>query len=363
MKTVIKYSVVLKNPRRHDAKWYGRIRQDGRERFTPLYTTDPAVAHKWAERQKVILFQVNEYEEAGKPVPDELLAKLITGDKKEVAERAMNVPIDAPNSLVERWEADLVTRGFRRTSIDKYVRIPPAVLGEGCRVNSLTPEHVRDAFRKLGKLSDSTRKFYGNACRSFFMFLNRMDLYKAVPRVKVDETGDKVFWTKWDMEEICMTVECRDAEATFQYREYFRVMAECGCRNSELMEIKWKHLQDATIRFPAEVTKMRKARTVPISFELFAELDDRRGEPDERIFNKVSTNPSARYNVLQRALKKLGLKGGLHTFRRSRSAILYKQVKDIKVCAALLGDSPQVALKHYQDEVGVEEIRKAVFDE
>ena len=46
---------------------------------------------------------------------------------------------------------------------------------------------------------------------------------------------------------------------------------------------------------------------------------------------------------------------------RSRSAILYRKVKDIKICAAMLGDSPQVALKHYQDEVGVAEIREAAF--
>ena len=159
MKTTVKYSAVLKNPSRASAKWYGRIRQDGKERFTPLYTQDPAEAQKWVRRMENVLFQVNEYEDAGRPVPPELLAKLVTVDKKEVAERAMNVPVDAPNSLVEKWEADLVTRGFRRTSIDKYVRIPGAVLGAGMRVNDLTTEHVREAFRKMGRLSDSTRKF------------------------------------------------------------------------------------------------------------------------------------------------------------------------------------------------------------
>lgn len=362
-KTVIKYSAVLKNPRRASAKWYGRIRQDGRERFTPLYTQDPVEAQKWVKRMENVLFQVNEYEEAGRRVPDELLTRLVTVDKKVFADRAMDVELDAPNSLVEKWEADLVARGFRRSSIDKYVRVPGALLGEGARVSSLTVEEVKEAFRKLGRLSDSTRKFYGNALRSFFMFLGRLDLYKAVPRVKVDETADKVFWTEEDMLEICLTVTCGGAARTLQYRDYFSVLAACGCRNSELMAICWKDLTDATIRFPASATKLRKSRTVPIPFDLYAQLDARRGEPDQKVFDLVSPNPSARYNVLQRTLKKLGLKGGLHTFRRSRSALLYRKVGDIKVCAALLGDSPQVALRHYQDEVGVEQIRKAVFFE
>lgn len=75
--TKISYSAVLKNKHRPSAKWWGRIRQDGRERWTPLYTQDKAEADKWVARMKNILFQVNEYEERNEPVPEDLRSAVL----------------------------------------------------------------------------------------------------------------------------------------------------------------------------------------------------------------------------------------------------------------------------------------------
>lgn len=363
MTTKIKYSAVLKNKRRKNAKWYGRIRQDNKEKYICLNTTDSAVANKWVERQEHLLWEVHEFEEAGQPVPDELMALLVTVDRQPLPERAMSAPMDAPGNIIEQWEVDMRVRGFRPGSIQKYVAVPSIVFGKGVRADTITPGSIARAFAGFTNLSDSTRKFYTNALRSLFMFMSRMDLYKAVPRVRVNETADKPFWDEGQMNAICMTVRSDTAERTLQYREYFRVLAATGIRNSAVAALKWKHVSDATVRLPAELSKTRRAYTIPMPYELFAELDVRRGDPEGKVFDLISQAQSVRYRILQRALDKLGLRGGLHTFRRSRSQLIYKKVKDIKVAAAMLGHSPQVALRAYQDEVGVDEIRKAVFDE
>ena len=107
--------------------------------------------------------------------------------------------------------------------------------------------------------------------------------------------------------------------------------------------------------------KARNARSVPISWELYAELDVIRKDHEQYVFNLVSRNQTRRYKVLQRACRKLGIvNGGLHTLRRSRATEIYRR-SGIKVAAQMLGDSESIALKHYIEEVGPEQIRKEVF--
>ena len=174
-----------------------------------------------------------------------------------------------------------------------------------------------------------------------------------------------MFWGELEMFEVIASVELDDAAKTEQYREYFEVLAAIGSRNTETALLKWRNLnEDISVTFPAEITKAGKTRTVPLPMELYGRLDMRRGEPDERVFPLVALSQPARYRVLQKAIAKAGVPGaGLHMFRRSRSVLLYKKVRDIKVCASLLGDSEAVALKHYQDAVTLDEIRSAAFDE
>lgn len=111
---------------------------------------------------------------------------------------------------------------------------------------------------------------------------------------------------------------------------------------------KWQH----------SATKAKKTRSVHISWELYAELDVIRKDPEQYVFNLVSRSQTRKYKVLQRACKKLGIvNGGLHTFRMSRATEIYRRC-GIKVAAQMLGDSEGIALKHYIEEVGPEQIRK-----
>ena len=355
----IAYSVVIKNPKRKTAPFYGRIRQDGRERFIPLNTDSRAEAMKWLEKQKNLLFRVNEYLDEGKAPPQDLLAQLATVDSVPFPQKVASKPVSVPGGIMERWEVDMRVQGMSEVTIRNYLKAVHGVLGDST-VASLDPEKVRALVSAKATLSNNTRRYYCNALRNMFKFIKRNDLAEALPRIRPVE-GDHVFWSYDEMFDICCAVTSDTPERTEQYRFYFRVLMETGCRNSELMEVKWKDIDQATIRFAAGNTKARKERTVPISWELYAELDVIRKTPESYVFNLVSRNQTRRYKVLTRAVRKLGLPlAGLHCFRRSRATEVYRRC-GIRVASQLIGDAESTALKHYIKEAGVEDIRKEVF--
>ena len=357
----IAYSAIIKNPRRKKAPYYGRIRQDGKEKFIPLNTESKSEAMKWVERQKNILFQVNEFIEAGQAVPDELMSKLVTVDTARFTAKDTEAPPASPNGILEKWEVEMRVHGFSEVTIRNYLKSFRIVIGD-VPIASLTVEKVRELISAKVKLSNNTRRFYCNALRHLFRFIGREDLAKALPNIKPVE-GDHVYWTAEEMYDICCAVQSDTPARTEQYYFYFRVLMETGCRNSELMDVKWKDVYDATIRFNAISTKTRKTRTVPISWQLYAELDVLRKQPEEYVFDLVSRNPTRRYKILQKACKKLDITpSGLHCMRRSRATEVYRKC-GIRIASQLIGDSEGIALKHYIQEAGIEEIRKEVYGE
>lgn len=355
------YGAVVKNPRRKTAPYYGRIRQDGRERYVPLNTQDRAEAMKWVARQENILFQVNEYLDAGKPVPDDLMAKLLTVDSTPVSVKDSGREFTAPGGTLDKWEVAMRASGMRETTISNYQRAF-VVLLHGRTPENLKAEDVKEIILSRAKLKNATRRFYCNALSSLFRWMERQDLVKALPKVKV-EGSNPVYWTEEQMNSIICELRSDTMERTMQYREYYDLQRLTGCRQGEAYLLEWRDLdyESQSIIFRSDITKSRKSRQVPLPFRLFAELEDRRGAPGERIFNLVSPSQSRRYTVLQKALKRLGLRGSAHSFRRSRAMILYKsQGADIKAIAQLLGHSPAVSLEFYQQSRGLEDLRDLV---
>lgn len=357
----LKYSAVLKNRHRASAKYWGRVRQGTRERWVNLNTQDRAVADKWVARQKNILFQVNEYEEQGQPVPDDLMAKLITVDSTPVAVKDMERPFTAPGATLDKWEVAQRAAGMRPSTIANYQRAF-VVLLHGLSPENLTPDSVKDMILSRVKLKNATRRFYCNALSSLFRWMERPDLVKALPKVKV-EGSNPVYWTELQMFDIIAELRSDTPARTLQYREYYDLQRLTGCRQGEAYLLEWRDVdfENQSVTFRSEVTKSRSSRQVPVPFRLIAELEGRRGEPNERVFNLVSTSQSRRYTVLQKALKRLGLTGSAHSFRRSRAMILYREKgADIKAIAQLLGHSPAVSLQFYQQSRGLEDLRELV---
>ena len=344
-------SYCLIQKRKPNGPWYLRVRYSDRSEDVHLHTTDRKAAE--AELMRVKLAAAE-----GVEAPTDALAVRREGP-------AGAGP--ANNRIFEQWEVKMRTEGLRDTSIARYMRCARFAL-RNTPLGSITPERVKVIMAGTVNLTGNARRGYVSALKSLFRYMRRHDLEEALPaKIKVDQT-EKAAWSREEMQLIIMEVNSDTAARTLQYREWFTLMSQVGSRQGETYELKWKDLKsdgngNGVITFRGEVTKSRKERTVPIGYELYAQLEARRGEPEGRIFDLLPTCQATRYAVLQRALKRLGLPGNLHTWRHSVSRILYRKCQDIKAVSQLLGHSPQVALQYYQESRSIDTLRNLIEDD
>lgn len=356
----IKYSIIEKNKKVVKIpKLYGRIRAGKRERLVPL-GRNMEDAQKWLRRAQRAYEEACDLEAEGKPIPPELLARVLTVDTDIRVSSVSSAPAEKAGGTLELWEGDMRLRNIRESTISNYLRAVSPML-RGKDVATMNAQQVKEMVM-LKKVAPNTRRFICNALKSLFLFCKRNDLAEALPHIKYEQK-DRSWWSEEDMDNIILHVRSDSAARTIEYKDYFRVMATIGSRQGETYMLRWKDLHDGCLTFVAEHTKSRKERTVPIPYDLWASLEVRRGNPEDRMFPLVSPSQSRRYRVLRRALDELGLEGGLHTFRHSVSMLLYKKCGDLKAVSQLLGHSPQVALQYYQNARSVDDLRGLLFDE
>ena len=344
----ISYTIVKKN-KYPNAPWYVRKRETGEKPVdVNLETTDKKTAEMELMRVKLA---------ASEGSSDPLGAL-------SVRQKWAQEPVNKANGVLDGWEAWMRVEGFREQSISKYARAVRMLLN-GKSVSELTPDLMRNIMARTVNLKANTRRGYADSLRRLCDYLKRPDLAEALPRIKTEIT-DRPVWTREEMEEIIMSVSTKSAARTEQYRQYFGMMSRIGCRQGECYLLRWKDLDQDTgvVHFRAETTKARKERFCPLPTELWAELEVRRGKPEESMWPDIGADQATRYEALSYAIKKAGVrKGGLHTFRHSVSTILYRQSGcDIQLVSRMLGHSPQIAMQYYVHGQSVEDMRKLVDD-
>ena len=342
----ISYTIVKKN-KYPNAPWYVRVRETGEKPIDiNLETTDRKVAETELMRVKLAASE-------GSQSPLDALA---------IRQKWASEPVSKAGGVLEGWETWMAVQGFRGQSIDKYTRAVRMLL-KGMSVSDLTPDKVRNIMAGTVNLKANTRRGYADSLHRLFDYLKRPDLVEALPKIKTEIT-DRPVWTREEMEEIIMSVSTKSAARTEQYRQYFGMMSRIGCRQGECYELRWQDLDESTgiVHFRAETTKSRKERWAPLPTELWAELEVRRGKPEESMWPDIGADQATRYEALSYAIKKAGVrKGGLHTFRHSVSTILYRQSGcDIQLVSKMLGHSPQIAMQYYVHGQSVEDMRKLV---
>lgn len=341
----ISYTIVKKN-KYPNAPWYVRKRETGCKPVdVNLETTDQKVAETELMRVKVA---------ASEGSTDPLGAL-------SVRRKWASEPVSKAGGVLDGWETWMAVRGFREQSITKYTRAVRMLL-KGMSVSDLTPDTVRNIMAGTVNLKANTRRGYADSLHRLFDYLNRPDLAECLPKIKT-EVSDKPVWTRYEMEEIIMCVSTKSAARTEQYRQYFGMMAAIGCRQGECYQLRWQDLDEDTgvVHFRAETTKSRKERFCPLPTELWADLEVRRGKPEESLWPDIGRDQATRYEALSYAIKKAGVrKGGLHTFRHSVSTILYRESKDVKLVSKLLGHSPQIAMTYYVHGQSIDEMRELI---
>lgn len=344
----ISYTIVRKN-KYPNAPFYVRVRETGKKPIdVNLETTDRKVAETELMRVKLAASE-------GSGDPLGALA---------VRQKELSQPVAKAGGVLEQWEAWMSLEGFRVSSISKYTRAVRMLL-EGKSVLDLTPDLVRNIMARTVNLKANTRRGYADSLHRLFDYLKRPDLVEALPKIKTEIT-DRPVWTKEEIEEIVMCVSTKSAARTEQYRQYFLMMGRIGSRQGETYSLRWKDLDQDTgvIHFRAETTKARKERFVPLPTELWAELEVRRGRPDDSLWPDIGKDQATRYEALSYAIKKAGVrKGGLHTFRHSVATMMYRKSGcDIALTGRLLGHSPQVSMAYYIHNQSIDDMRKLVED-
>lgn len=344
----ISYTIVKKNKYKN-APYYIRVRETGEKPIdVNLETTDLKVAETELMRVKLAASE-------GSSTPLDALA---------IRRKGLSEPVSKAGGVLEQWEAWMRVEGFREQSISKYARAVRLLL-RGKSVADLTPDLMRNIMAGTVNLKANTRRGYADSLRRLCDFLKRPDLAEALPRIKTELT-DRPVWTKEEMAEIVMCVSSKTAARTEQYRQYFGMMSKIGCRQGECYELRWKDLDPDTgiVHFRAETTKARRERFVPLPTDLWAELEVRRGKPEESLWPDIGKDQATRYQALEFAIKKAGVrKGGLHTFRHSVSTIKYRESGcDLVLVSKMLGHSPSIAMQYYVHGQSVEEMRKLVED-
>lgn len=342
----ISFTIVRKNKYKN-APWYIRVRETGEKPIdVNLQTTDLKVAETELMRVKLAASE-------GSSTPLDALS---------IRQKGASEPVSKAGGVLEQWEVWMRLEGFRDQSIAKYTRAVRMLLKDKS-VADLTPDLVRNIMARTVNLKANTRRGYADSLHRLFDYLKRPDLVEALPHIKT-EISDRPVWTKEEMAEIVMAVSAKTAARTEQYRQYFKMMSTIGCRQGECYALRWADLDSDTgvIHFRAETTKGRKERFVPLPTDLWAELEVRRGRPDESMWPDIGRDQATRFQALSYAIKKAGVrKGGLHTFRHSVSTILYRQSNcDIQLVSKMLGHSPQIAMQYYVHGQSVEDMRKLV---
>ena len=126
-----------------------------------------------------------------------------------------------------------------------------------------------------------------------------------------------------------------------------RFAAETGMRRGELCAARWEHvdLDAGTLHLPADITKTRTARTVPLSPAALDVLRTLDRTDDPRIF---PTSPSAVTQAWSDARKRAGVQGlRVHDLRHEAASNLFELGFDTMEVAAVTGHKDLRSLKRY----------------
>ena len=341
-------------------QYYARVREDGHVRDIPLHTTDKAVAETWIALRRDEIKRYNQYILVGELPPAGLLDKL---DNKVTTDAGKVVTYQRG---LEEWEAHMRRRGLRETTIGSYIRAYRVTVPKDAQVTNLDRPTVTKWLSRHDKLKSATRKLYSCALREYVRFgcseygWDRT-LLDDWPMVLV-ESETKGAWTSTQMAQIINNVRCRDPEVEDSMKAYLWVMATVGSRQGETAQLKWSDYVDGKLTFRAEVTKTRKTRTVPLEPRI-SRLLDLLPKKSQYIFEDIPKSQPGRFEVLARAIKRSNMPlGGLHTFRHSVARIMYAKCTDITLVATMLGHSPMVSMRYYQEARNPEQLETLVKD-
>ena len=361
----ISYTCYIKNPSRPSARYYARVRENGKVRDIDLSTKSKPVAEAWVALRRDELERYNQYVLCGEQVPEDLEKKIV----RACPAFAQKGPSKAPDKLliaIDGFELDLRRKGLREKTVGAYVRNVRQIIPVDATVADFTKDNVLKWLAVYDDRKSATRKFYSVSMRELAKYLiNTYDIDARILNnwtLTKAESAEKGYWKMNEMKCIIEAIDCRNPIIKEQMQVYCWIMATCGSRQGETYALRWSDLKDGNLTFRGETTKSRKTRTVPLDMRVLDMLIRmRKHREGEAIFDALPRTQAGRFAMLAKAIKKSGMpSGGLHSFRHSASMYLYARSLDLKAVAQLLGHSAETAMKYYQVSRQTEELRELV---
>jgi integrase len=138
------------------------------------------------------------------------------------------------------------------------------------------------------------------------------------------------------------------------------IKAFCGLRTEEMLNLKWEHvnLESKYITLPAEVTKTKQRRLVPLSANLIAWI-----KPHMKESGRICARwkrAQALFQAFDRHGKRQGIDVGANKFRNSYISYRVAVTHDVAKVALESGNSPRVIQREYL-ELATEEDGKGWF--
>ncbi|MPN46197.1 hypothetical protein SDC9_193780 [bioreactor metagenome] len=125
------------------------------------------------------------------------------------------------------------------------------------------------------------------------------------------------------------------------------IKAFCGVRTEEMLHLKWEHvnLDSKYIILPAEVTKTKQRRIVPMADNLVAWL-----MPHKKATGRICARwkrPQALFQAFDRHGKRHGINVGANKFRNSCISYRVAATHDVAKVALESGNSPSIIQREY----------------
>lgn len=361
----ISYTCYIKNPSRPSARYYARVRENGKVRDIDLSTKSKPVAEAWVSLRRDELERFNQYVLCGEEPPEDLEKKLVRACYSFQQRGASGAPVKLLIAI-DGFELELRRKGLRERTVAAYVRNVRQIVPAGATVADFTRDNVLKWLAVYDGLKSATRKFYSVSMRELAKYL--VNDYDIDPRilnnwttVKV-ESAEKGYWRMNEMKAIIEAIDCRNPIIKEQMQVYCWIMATCGSRQGETYLLRWSDFKDGNLTFRSENTKNHRTRTIPLDMRVVDMLVRlRKHREGETIFDALPRTQAGRYSMLAKAIKRSGMPAGnLHSFRHSCSMLLYSKTSDLKAICQYLGHDPSTALRYYQASRQPQELRRMV---
>lgn len=320
---------VARGPRAADGRWYWRCLRYTEGREEPVWVGWATIAEA-----------------------DERTAGAIRGVTEPSALQARTV-----RDLLSLWHGSIEARGdLAPATVAGYgaaaVRVRD-VIGPSLvdAVDRLTVERYRDTRLRLGSTPRTVQKdltILGLAWR----WGREVGIVTAaeLPRVRVHL--DELTHTRVKLTDAAEAI----AALTGASRLHLLLVVASGCRVSEIGHLRRRDVEGRWIT----VTGKRRTRRIPLPLDAAAELaawmEAHPGAEDGTVLGYRGA--SAR-EMLFRRMKEAGITWTPRDARRARTNAIYASGVDPGVAGALLGHSPEVALRHYR-RAAEEELLEAV---